>query len=81
MTTFGELVDKFIGIINIIIPSIFAVLFVYLIWKMFDSWVINAADSNKRDEGKKYAVAAVIAFVVMVSVWGIVELIRQSIFG
>lgn len=80
-TSYAGLVDGIIRLINIIIPGIFAVLFIYLIWKVVDAWVINAGDEKKREEGRKYITAAIIVFVIMVSAWGIVAMIRQSIFG
>lgn len=79
-TTFSEFVAFIIGIINLIIPTLFAVLFVFLVWKILDSWVIHAGDQTKREEGKKYAVAAVIVFVLMISAWGIVTMIKNSVF-
>lgn len=80
MTNYKDFVEFIIGIINIIIPALFALLFAYFIWKMVDSWVIHAADETKREEGKKYAVAAVFAFVLMISAWGIVVMIKNSLF-
>lgn len=80
-TTYKGLVISIVDIINIIIPAIFAATFVYFVWKMIDAWVINAGDETRRIEGKKYATAAVIAFVVMISAWGIVAMIKQSLFG
>jgi hypothetical protein len=80
-TTFGELVNQILGLINIIIPLIFSVIFLFLVWKIFDAWVINGGDEQKRDEGKKYATAAVLVVVLMVSAWGIVYMLRRSIFG
>jgi TRAP-type mannitol/chloroaromatic compound transport system permease small subunit len=79
--TYSDLVTHIIGIINILIPAVFAIVFLYFVWKMIDSWIIHAGDEKSREEGKQYAVAAVIAFVVMVSVWGIVAMIKSSIFG
>ncbi len=80
-TTFGGLVDFILGIINIIIPSFLAVVFLILIWKIFDAWVINAADEKKREEGKRIALVATLVFVLIMITWGIVAMIRQSIFG
>ena len=80
-TTYQGLVSHIIGIINLIIPTLFGLLFVYFIWKMVDSWIINAGDEKKVEEGKKYAIAAVLVFVLMVSVWGIVSMLKQSVFG
>ncbi len=80
-TTFKGLVNELLGLINIIIPVIFGLLFLFLIWKIFDSWVINAADEKKREEGRQYAFVSAIVMVVMLVAWGIVEMLRRSLFG
>jgi hypothetical protein len=80
-TTFAGFVASILGLINIIIPVIFAVVFVALMWKVFDAWVINAADEKKQEEGKQYALVAVIVMVIMLIAWGIVAMLRRSVFG
>ena len=80
-TTFSELVDFILGFINILIPAIFAVVFLYLVVKIIDAWIIHADNDEKRAEGQRMMITAVIVFVVMVSAWGIVAMIRASIFG
>jgi ABC-type nickel/cobalt efflux system permease component RcnA len=80
-TTFSGLVNELLGLINQIIPVIFAVVFVFLVWKIFDAWVINAADEKKREEGKQYAIVASVIMVIMVTIWGIVEMLRNTLFG
>lgn len=80
-TTFAQLVDIIIDLIQIAIPLLFGAVFVYFIWKMIDSWIINAGDQAKREAGRRYAVSAVVVFVVMVSAWGIVSIIRNGLFG
>lgn len=80
-TTYAGLIGLIIDIINLIIPTLFGFLFVFFIWKMVDSWIINAGDEKKVEEGKKYAMAAIIVFVLMVSAWGIVSMLKSSIFG
>ena len=80
-STFADLVNVIIGLINVIIPLLFAVLFLYLVWRVFEHWVIKANDQNAREAGRQYAISAVIVFVVMISAWGIVSLLQTSIFG
>lgn len=80
-TTFKGLVSELLGLINLIIPLIFSIIFIFLVWKIFDAWVLNAADERKREEGKQYATVAVVVMVVMILVWGIVALLRNSLFG
>tara|TARA_B100002051_G_scaffold276616_1_gene326134 strand:+ start:4627 stop:4884 length:258 start_codon:yes stop_codon:yes gene_type:complete len=80
-TDYDGVVALVINFINILIPAIIALLFVWFVWKVIDAWVINAGDQTKRDEGKKYAIAAVVSMVLIVSAWGIVNLVVNSIFG
>ncbi len=80
-TDFKSLVVFIIDIINLLIPVLFGFLFLYIVWKIIDAWVINAADEGKRKEGKQLVLVAVLVMVLMVSAWGIVALIRKSIFG
>ena len=80
-TDFRSLVELIVDFINILIPAVFALVFIYFMWKVIDSWVIHAGEDNSRAEGRQYLLAAVIAFVVMVSAWGIVAMLRASIFG
>ena len=75
---YKNFVSEIIGFINILIPAMFAGIFLIIIWKIIDAWILHADDQNKRDEGKRLAVTAVLVFVVAVSVWGIVALIRTS---
>ena len=77
-TTYSGLVSELIGFINIVIPAMFALLFAYIIWKIIDAWILHAGDPKKVEEGKRFAVTAVLVLVVAVSVWGIVAIIRTS---
>lgn len=80
-TDFKGLVNFIINFINILIPTLFALLFVYIVWKIIDAWIIHAGDEQKLEEGKQLVITSVFVFVLMISAWGIVALIKQSIFG
>lgn len=80
-TTFQGLVDAIIGILNSFIPVLFAGVFLFVMWKVFDAWVLNADNETKREEAKGFVVIAIFVLVLMVSVWGVVGLVRQSLFG
>ncbi len=80
-TTFKGLVGFIIDFINILIPTLFGLLFVYIVWKIIDAWVLHAGNEEKREEGKRLVLAAVLLIVLMVTAWGIVALIKQSLFG
>jgi len=80
-TTFAGLVQRILELINVIIPAVFAIVFVVIIWKIIDAWVINGGDATKRQEGKQLVLIGVIVFVLMLVTWGIVGLLRATFFG
>ena len=77
---FRGLVEQFIGIIDVLVPVIFALTLVFIIWKMVTTWIMHGGDTTKIEEGKNTIVVGVIALVVMSSVWGIVAVLRNSLF-
>lgn len=78
-TTFAELVGFFLGLINQIIPLIFALAFLFIIWKLIDAWVIHPNEGSRREEGKTIIITGVIVLVIMVSVWGILNMMINSL--
>lgn len=76
--SYAQLVREIISFINLIIPAMFALIFVWLVWRIVDAWVIHAADPGKREEGRRMAITAVIVMVVAISSWGIVRLLANS---
>lgn len=78
-TTFAELVAFFLALINQIIPLIFALAFIFLAWKVVDTWIIHADDETKREEGKVIVVTGVFVFVIMFSIWGILNVLEASL--
>jgi len=80
-STLKDLVNMIIGYINILIPTILVIVFVWTIWKVFDAWVINAGDEKKIEEGKGVVLTSVIVFVIIIALWGLIQLLRESVFG
>ncbi len=80
-TSFAEFAYMFGDIINVSIRLIIAGVFVFMVWKIFDAWVIHAGDEKKLEEGKQTALVSVMVMTILLLVWGIVALVRQSIFG
>ena len=78
-TTFSELVAFFLGLINQIVPLIFAIAFLFIMWKLLDAWVLHPDDSGKREEGKTIIITGVIVLVVMISIWGILNILISSL--
>ncbi len=69
------------GIIDILIPFIFALTFITISWGVIRAWIMGESSTDDIDKGKKVAFVGVIALVLMVSIWGILKLLQGGIFG
>ena len=70
-----------IGILNtVVVPVVFAIAFIVFIWGVFQAFILNGANEEKRKEGAKFVLWSVIGFAVMISIWGLVNLFG-SLFG
>lgn len=78
---FKELVAYIIDILSLIIPLIFSLALLVIIWKIIDSWVLQAGNPDKIKEGKQYAIWGILVLVVMSAIWGILRLLRGGLFG
>lgn len=78
-TTFAELVNFFIGFINSFILLLIGLAFVFTVWNIISAWIIHADNETKRAEGKQIAFTSVVVIVVMISVWGILTLLKNSL--
>lgn len=69
------------GIINnSIIPLIFALATVMFVWGIVQFFILGADDVEKRKQGKQFLIWGIIALTVMLSVWGLVNILGAT-FG
>jgi len=80
---FGEVndfLDDVSSFINsTLIPLVFAIALLLFIWGIFKYFILGGADEETREEGKQLMLWAIVGFVVMVSVFGIVNLIAGGL--
>lgn len=63
-----------------LVPIIFALAFLVFLWGVYSTFIAGANNEEKRQEGQKLVMYGLIGFFVMLSVWGIVNLLIHS-FG
>ncbi len=77
---FGQIVSVLISFINnFLVPFIFALGFVVFIWGMFQYFIYGGANEESRDKGRQLIIYSVIAFVLMLSLWGLVNVIASGL--
>ena len=79
ISTLGGNVAKFIN--DILVPLVFALAFLLFLWGVFKFFFWGGGDETKREEGKQLMLWAVIGFVLMVSIWGIVNLLSGDLLS
>lgn len=80
-TTFSGLVDVFLNIITSLVYFVFAITFVFFVWQIIKTWIINSGDEKSVGEGKQLLIATIIGLIVMSGLWGILAMIRSGVFG
>ncbi|MBX2866718.1 pilin [Candidatus Kaiserbacteria bacterium] len=77
-------IDTFIGRIiefidTTLVPLVFALAFIVFLWGVFTYFIRGGNDPEKQKEGKNLMLYGIVGFVIMVSVWGIVNLIANGL--
>ncbi len=83
LAQFGQ-INTFIGNISTfinstLIPLVFAIALLMFLWGVFKYFILGGDDSGSQEQGRQLMLYAVVGFVVMVSIFGIVNLIAGGL--
>lgn len=75
----GTLLANILDLINdILIPFLIAIGFLVFVWGMFQYFILGGANEESKQRGKSLAIYAVVAFVLIIIFWGLINLIVAS---
>ncbi len=60
---------------SVIVPFIFTIAFLVFIWGIVQGFILNSNSDDKRKEARKFAIYGIIGFFLMISVWGMVNVL------
>jgi len=67
---------------NIIVPVLFAVAFIVFLYGVFKTFIVGQGSEEAKEQGKNLMLWGLIGFFVMVSVWGLVNILTGTVsFG
>ena len=67
---------------NVLVPVLFAIAFIVFLWGAFDTFILGANSEEVKEKGKNLMLWGLIGFFVMVSVWGLVNILTGTVsFG
>lgn len=76
-TTIQNIVIDIGDIIGLATPIVVALALLYFFWGLA-KYILNSGDEEKKAEGKSIMIWGIIALFVMVSVWGLVNLVADT---
>jgi Ni,Fe-hydrogenase I cytochrome b subunit len=79
--TICQVASTFLYIINfILVPLLFAVAFIVFLWGVFRAYIWSGGDPGEVTKGHQLILWGIIGFVVMISLWGLVNVVANT-FG
>lgn len=67
---------------NVLVPVLFAIAFIVFLWGAFQTFILGANNEDTKEKGKNLMLYGLIGFFVMVSIWGLVNILTGTIsFG
>lgn len=71
--------DSIINVINgILVPALIAIAFITFLWGVYRYFILGAADETKREEGRSFILWGLIGFVVITSLWALVNIVATT---
>jgi len=83
LAQFGEVndfLDDVSAFINgTLIPLVFAIALLVFIYGMFQYFILGGSDEDNRETGRRLMLWAIVGFVAMVSIFGVVNLVAGGL--
>lgn len=64
---------------NVFVPVIFALAFIVFLWGAFTTFILGASSEETKEKGKNLMLWGLIGFFVMVSIWGLVNILTGTV--
>lgn len=73
--------NNILFIINsILVPVLFAIAFIVFLYGIAQAYIFSGGDAEKVSQGHRLLLWGIIAFVIMISIWGLVNVVANT-FG
>lgn len=72
--------DAIVSAVNdILVPVLMAIAFIVFLWGVYKYFIYGADNDTERETGRKFTLWGVIGFVVILSIWGLVNIVKTTI--
>ncbi|MFA6006255.1 MAG: hypothetical protein WC764_00810 [Candidatus Paceibacterota bacterium] len=80
MTDVKSILNNIRGIFSIIVPLCVGLALIYFIYGLAE-YILVSGEASKKEEGRMRMVWGTIAMFVIISVWGLVNLLQATVWG
>ena len=78
----SNFVKGILGFINgVLLPAILGLAFLMFVWGVFKFFILGGSDEEAQAKGKSLMIYAVAGFVLILSFYGIVNIVVNGVFG
>jgi hypothetical protein len=78
----GTFLGNILGFINgVVLPVILGLAFLMFVWGVFKFFILGGSDEEAQAKGKSLMIYAVAGFVLILSFYGIVNIVLNGLFG
>lgn len=63
---------------SILVPVLMAIAFIVFLWGVYKYFILGAAEEKSRADGRQFSLWGIIGFVIILSLWGLVNLIMGT---
>ena len=64
---------------NVAVPLVFALAFIVFIWGVFQYFIQGGHDEEAKEKGRSLMLYGLVGFFIMVSVWGLVNILTGTL--
>ena len=75
ITPYSEGIKNLIN--DVLMPVFMAIAFIVFLWGIYKYFIWNNDNESEKMEGRKFAMWGIIGFVIILSVWGFVNIVKD----
>lgn len=78
ITSYGNSIISIIE--SVLVPLLFAIAFLYFVYGVYKYFILGGDNDTERATGRQFVLWSLIGFAVILSVWGLVQILLET-FG
>jgi len=67
------------GVNFVLVPVLMAIAFIVFLWGVYKYFILGADSDTERATGRQFVLWGVLGFVIITSVWGLVNIVGQTL--